>query len=104
MIFFASATEQVNGLSMKHGMPASRNGLARSKWTVPSTDSISMPSTLPIMSAGFSTSGTPNFFICSVKPSIRSGDSFDSPGQPMTTFAPSTNCSLGVPESGSGAW
>src|SRR5262245_17172320 len=56
-----------------------------------------MPSTLPIMSAGFSTSGTPNSFICFVKPSIRSGESFDSPGQPMTIFAPSTNCSLSLP-------
>src|SRR4051812_36518404 len=49
------------------------------------------------MSPGFSTRGTPYLVIASVKPLMRSGDSFDSPGQPMTIFAPSTNCSLSSP-------
>ena len=75
--------EQANGLSTKHGMPASRNGFARSRWTLPSTASISMASTLPIMSAGLSTSGTPSFFIVAVYSGMRSGAIFDSPGQPI---------------------
>src|SRR5438046_661705 len=60
-----------------------------------------MPSTLPIMSAGFSTSGTPNFFIWAVNPSIRSGDSFDSPAHPTTTCAPSPRSPSAVPSPGS---
>src|SRR5262249_7892337 len=74
-------------------MAASRNGRARSQCGAPSCDSISIPSTLPIMSSGLSTSGTPNFSIALTYSGMRSGMIFDVPGQPTTTSAPSTHCS-----------